>query len=113
MLKNIKSTYFIKNIFLYVSEKKKLKLVKYNKTFQKIINISLIHFQGKYIIKESNGEVKEYNYNDELLYEGQYLNDKRNEKGKEFYKNGKVKFECEYLNGKKTEKEKNIIIMEN
>ena len=109
MLKNIKSTYFVKNIFLYISEKQKLKLVKYNKTFQKFINISLnnyIHFLGKYIIKESNGEVKEYNYNDELLYEGEYLNGKRNGKGKEFYKNGKIQFECEYLNGEKNGKGK-------
>ena len=42
MLKNIKSTYFVKNIFLYISEKQKLKLIKYNKTSQKFINISLM-----------------------------------------------------------------------
>jgi len=53
MLKKIKSTYFIKNLFLYVLEKKKLKLVKYNKSLQKNIDISIINFKffsGKYII---------------------------------------------------------------
>ena len=109
MLKNIRSTYFIKNLFLYIDEKKKLKLVKYNTSFQKIINITLnnyIHFQGKYINKGLNGKVKEYSYIDELLYEGEYLNGKRNGKGIEYYKNGKIRFECEYLNGEKNGKGK-------
>ena len=63
MLKNIKSTYFIKNIFLYVHEKQKLKVVKYNKSLQKNIDISITYykfFSGKYIIYESNGIGKEY-----------------------------------------------------
>ena len=42
MLKKIKSTYFIKNLFLYVLEKKKLKLVKYNKSLQKNIDKVLL-----------------------------------------------------------------------
>ena len=51
MLKNIKSTYFIKLLFRYVDEKQKLKIVKYNKNIQKNINISLINYKfysGKY-----------------------------------------------------------------
>ena len=58
MLKNIKSHYIIKIFFLYVDEKHKLKLVKYNKNLQKNIDISLINyklFTGKYIIYESKG----------------------------------------------------------
>ena len=104
MLENIKSTYFIRKLFGYISEKHKLKLVKYNKRLQKIININIInykHFTGKYIIYESNGIGKEYNgYDDALIFEGEYLNGKRNGKGKEYDFNGKLKFEGEYLNGK-------------
>ena len=74
MLKNIKSTYFIKNIFLCVNEKQKLKVVKYNKSLQKYIDISIInykYFTGKYIIYESTRIGKEYfYYNDSLIYEG-------------------------------------------
>ena len=63
MLKDIKSTYFIKLIFSYVDEEQKLKIIKYNKNLQKIIDISIInyiHFRGRYIIYESNGIGKEY-----------------------------------------------------
>ena len=95
MLKNIKSTYFIKNIFLYVHEKQKLKVVKYNKSLQKNIDISITnykYFTGKYIIYESSGIGKEHHhYEDLLVYEGEYLNGERNGKGKEYYENGKLK----------------------
>ena len=94
MLKNIKSSYIIKIIFFYVDEGKKLKLIKYNKNFQKYINITIInykHFTGRYIIYESNKKGKEYNYCDTLRFEGEYLNGKRNGKGKEFFDyNGKL-----------------------
>ena len=53
MLKNIKSTYFIKLIFTYIDESEKLKLVKCNKSLQKNMNLSIInfkHFSGKYLI---------------------------------------------------------------
>ena len=61
MLKNIKSRYIIKLIFQYVDEKSKLKIVKYNKSFQKNIGISIINFKffsGRYIIYESNRQEK-------------------------------------------------------
>ena len=132
MLKNIKSTYFIKLLFSYVNEKQKLKIVKFNKKLQNIINMSIINykfFTGKYLIYESNGVGKEYlATNDELLfegeyfhgerkgkgkeyyklfiYEGEYLNGKRNGEGKEYFCNGDLKFEGEYLNGKKNGKGK-------
>ena len=77
-----------------------------------------------FIIKHSNGKVKEYDKSVGLLFEGEYLNGKRNGKGKQyingynkFYRNkvrvvnGEIKevkrnrhelfFEGEYLNGKK------------
>ena len=86
---------------------KKLKLIKYNKSLQKIKNISInnyIHFKGKYIIYESNGIGKEYyGYDNQLIYEGGFLNGERNGKGKEYYDNGKLKFEGDYLNNKKWE----------
>ena len=85
MLKNINSLYFIQNIFSYLDELRKLKLVKYNKTLQKTININInnyIHFLGIYIEYESNRKGKEYNISGELIFEGEYLKGKRNGKGK-------------------------------
>ena len=139
MLKNIKSSYFVQLLFLYLDEKNKLKIVKFNKSLQKNLNITIINyklFTGKYIKYESkgigkeyfgndnrlvfegeylngqrNGKGKEYN-DDKLIFEGEYLNGKRNGKGKNYF-NGKLKFEGEYLNEKKMEKEKNMIIMVN
>jgi len=110
MLKNIKLIYFIKNLFLYVLEKQKLKLVKHNKNLQKNIDINIInykYFTGKYIIYESSKIEKEYyGYADALTYEGEYKNGERNGKGKEYYDNGNLIFEGEYLNGKRNGKGK-------
>ena len=104
MLKKVKSIYFVQNLFLYVDEYSKLKLVKYNKSIQKNINISIInyiHFRGKYIIYESKGRGKEYDsYDDSLVYEGEYLNGERNGRGKE-YKNNHLIYEGGYLNGER------------
>ena len=110
MLKNIKSYYFIKIIFLHLDEKQKLKIIRYNKSFQKNIDISILnykYFTGRYIIYGANGIGKEYKgVNDSFLFEGEYLNGKRNGKGKEYYWNGKMIFEGEYLNGKRNGKGK-------
>ena len=105
MLEKIKSSYFIKIIFSFVDEGQKLRLVRYNKSIQNNLDISIINykfFKGNYIIYESNGIGKEYyGYDDTLIFEGEYLNGKRNGKGKEYDKyNGKLKFEDEYLNNK-------------
>ena len=110
MLKKIKSFYFIKNLFKFLEESKKLKLTKYNKSLQKVIDISInnyIHFKGKYIIYESKGIGKEYFcYKNKLVYVGGILNGQRNGKGKEYYDNGNLKFEGEYLNGQRNGKGK-------
>ena len=45
MLKNVKSSYFLKIIFLHIIEGRKLKLIRYNKTLQKQNDI-----RTKYII---------------------------------------------------------------
>ena len=111
MLQNIKSYYLIKFIYTFVEEVQKLRLVRYNKSIQNNLDISIINykfFKGNYIIYESNGIGKEYyGYNDTLIYEGEYLNGKRNGKGKEYDKyNGELIFEGEYLNGKRNGKGK-------
>ena len=104
MWKNIKSLFILKKIFKHIQDYRLLKSIKYNKSLQENMNISLINyknFSGKYIIYEQNGKGKEYNYYSELIYEGEYLNGERNGKGKEYYFNGELKFEGEYLNGKR------------
>ena len=75
MLKNIKSSYFIELIYSFIDEGQKLKIIKYNKSLQKNINISIInykYFKGKYIIYESKGIGKEYDNEDYLKYEGEF-----------------------------------------
>ena len=55
MLENIKSIYFIQKIFSYLDVHTKLGLIKYNKTLQNNLDISITnykHFEGKYLIYE-------------------------------------------------------------
>ena len=71
MLKNIKSSYFIQLLFKYKDEKHKMKIIKYNKSLQKISNINIINYKrlsGRYIIFESNGIGKEYDCEKKLIY---------------------------------------------
>ena len=116
MLENIKSLFFIRMFFSIVDEKKKLKIIKYNKSLQRKINISLInyiYFTGKYIIYESEYIGKEYyGCNDKLIFEGEYYNGERNGIGKEYNEYGNITYEGEYLNGKRKflKKDDNIII---
>ena len=104
-INNIKSKYIIEEIFSYISEKTKLKIIKYNKKVQKKMDIKLINYQffsGRYIIYESNDIGKEYSYkNDNLIYNGKYKNGERNGVGKEYDFSGNIIFEGEYLNSKK------------
>ena len=112
MLKNVKSSYFIRIIFSFMDEKQKLKLIKYNKSLQKNMNISIINYKyfiGTYIIYESNGIGKEYDgLTDTLMFEGKFKNGERNGKGKEynFWHYNVIDFEGEYLNGKRNGKGK-------
>ena len=110
MFERIKSQYFMKLLFFNIKERKKLKLIKYNKNLRNMLDINLIKYKimsGKYIIYEKNNIGKVYNsYNDELLFEGEYLNGKRNGKGKEYNEEGKLIYEGEYLNGKRNGKGK-------
>ena len=104
MLKNIESKYFIKlKLFSYIEDKRKLKLIKYNKYLQNKIDINIFNyrqFTGKFIIYESYGKGKEY-LNDKLIFEGEYVDGERNGIGKEYYIDGPVKYEGEYLNGER------------
>ena len=90
MLDKIKSSYFSEILFSFIYEGQKLKLIKYNKKIQKILNISIInyqHFQGKYIIYEQNGKAKEYfGFNNRIAFIGEYLNGERNGKEKNLMK---------------------------
>ena len=108
-MNKIQSLYIVKIIFLFIDEKKKLNLLKYNNNLKNIMNISLINYKmyfGRYIIYEGYNKVKEFYIDDDILaFEGEYLNGKRSGKGKEYY-NGKLIFEGEYLNGKRSGKGK-------
>ena len=114
MLENIKSLFFLKLFFTYFESIKKLKIIKYNKKIQCLLDINIINykiFSGRYIIYDSKNKGKEYDsYNDKLVYEGEYLNGEKSGKGKEYGKeivnDGKLIFEGEYLNGKKNGKGK-------
>jgi len=103
MLDNIKSIYFLKMVFSCLDNIRKLELIKYNKIFQKKLDISIIHYKlgsKKYLIIDAKRKVKEYDKdNGNLLFEGEYLNRKRNGKGKEYDKYGILLFKGEYLNG--------------
>ena len=112
MLQNIKSSYFVRLIYTFVEEVQKLRLVRYNKSMQKNLDISIINykfFKGNYIIYESNGIGKEYyGYDDTLIFEGEYLNGKRNGKGKEY--DNYLIYEGVFVNGKRMEKEGNMYL---
>ena len=130
MEEKIKSKHIKKIIFSFLHERTKLKIIKYNKTIQNILNIYLIDyklyskkyiiyetknkgkeyyfendnliFEGEFLKGERNGKGKEYNcYNGRVIFEGEYLNGKKNGKGIEYFRNGKLNFECQYINGKK------------
>ena len=115
MLENIKSVYFIKNLFYNLTPLTQLKIVKYNKSLQNKIDITLMNYKllsERYIVQEENGKTKEFSlFDNQLLFEGEYLNGKRNGKGKEYLLSGRfgyidMIFEGEYLNGKRNGKGK-------
>ena len=76
MLKNVKTSFFLRVLFSYMDEKQKLELIKYNKSLKVNLNISLFNYKfysDKYIIYESDGKVKEFSIDGFLLFEGEYL----------------------------------------
>ena len=111
MFKNIKSSYIIQKILSYIDKKRKLKIFKYNKHIQNLINIKLIDYRlmsNTFIIYQKN-EKKGRQFiskNYKLIYEGEFLNGKRNGKGKEYYDNSNSLYEGEFLYGEKNGKGK-------
>ena len=68
----------------------------------------------QFILKEGKGIMKEYSYDNKLIFEGKYINGILNGKVKEYYFDGQLKFEGEYFNGykwngKEYDKNRNII----
>ena len=45
-LRNVKSHYIIQKFFEYMTERKSLETIRYNKSMQKIININIIHYKA-------------------------------------------------------------------
>ena len=117
----ISSQYTIKNILSLINDKIKLKLLKYNKNIQKILELKLLdykRFSGKYIIYDFKTKGKEYEgIDDKLIYEGEFLNGERHGYGKEFgylsiskYEDPSLLFEWEYFKGKRNGKGKEYYI---
>ena len=70
----LKSIYFLKYLFSYVTEKKKLELLKYNKNIQKQIELSIIDY------KKYSGEKTQIQLEIILLHEKtKFINIKNNE----------------------------------
>ena len=84
--KSVKSLKIRKYIFSFLYEKKKLKMIINNKSYQNDFKIDIDNYKklsGKYIIGERNGIGKEYISNAEILiFEGNYMNGIKNGKGK-------------------------------
>ena len=45
-LRNLKSDYFIQKFFEYMTERKSLRIISYNKSIQKRINININHYKA-------------------------------------------------------------------
>ena len=52
-LKNVKSHYIIQKFFEYISERKSLEIIRYNKSIQKRINININHYKAYFETKTS------------------------------------------------------------
>ena len=105
---DIKSIVILKKIFLLLDEKRKLKLVTYNKKIQNILNIEIYDFKQfnrSHLIFDEKGIGKEYdNYTGQLIFKGKYYPEEKKKIGLEF-KEGKLIFLGEIRNGKKWEGE--------
>ena len=111
-LRDIKSSYIIKELFSFLNKKRQLNMVIYNKELQKMLLFNLEEYKrisGKNKMGNKNGKGKEYILNTNILiFEGEYLNGKKNGKGKEYYDDELI-FEGEYLNGKRNREGKERI----
>ena len=75
MLDNIKSSFFPIVLFSFIDEGPKLKLIKYNKKLQKILDKSITNyklFKGKYLIYDENKKGKEFlGYDNQIVFYGE------------------------------------------
>ena len=87
LLGKIKSKVNLNRTLLYLDEKIKLQLIKYNNDLKNKIDLNLYNykvFSGRYILYETKGKGKEYCTDDDrLLFEGEFKNGER-WKGKEY-----------------------------
>ena len=104
---NIRSKYILKRIFVLLTNKKFLYLLRYNKVMQEKTEINIEDYKkegNKIKIGSKNGYGKEYRLNTNiLLFEGYFINGEKNGKGREYYENGLLKFDGLYFKGKKIE----------
>ena len=108
MLEHIKLYFFYKIIFSHINMNRKLKIIQYNKSLQKQIDITLLYyklFSKKYILYETKEKINVYNaVNDQLIFEGEYFNGQ----GREYNTIGILIYEGGYLKGKEMETVKTI-----
>ena len=99
----IKSKYIFKYIFSFLTEKRGLLIIYYNKQYRNKLPYDQKKIYGKYLKIEKDGYGREYsNITKKVLYEGYFKNYKKKGKGKEYYENdGSIKFKGKYLNGKR------------
>ena len=105
LINSIKSRNIFKQIFSFIDDDLKLKLIIYNKKIQNVFKIDIDYIKeksGKIKFYEKNGTVKVYSLKtNKLIFERHYLNGKKQGKGTEYYENGYLKFKGKFLNGKK------------
>ena len=99
-------TDFLFKLLGHIKEKNILKMIKYNKKMQNLININpnyIKFYSKKHIIYESklNDNGSEYNDKFSLIYSGGYLRGERHGYGEEFDEKGETIFYGSYANGKK------------
>ena len=71
-------------------------------------------YDGEYVNGVRNGQGKEYDGNEKLIFEGEYKEGKKwNGQAKEYYYDGELIFEGEYIEGQKVGKEYNFYSSEN
>ena len=106
LIETVKSKYVIKELFSYLSQILKLRIIKYNKKYQNLFEINIENYkkESKIVrIMENDGFGKEYTIDEnKLIFEGEFKNGKKNGKGKEYDKeNGEILFKGIYLKGKR------------
>ena len=94
----------IELIFSFLLDRKKLRIINYNRKLQNLIKVNIEDYKkrcGRFKVGKRNGKGREYSLaTHNWLFEGEYLNGKRNGKGKYYYENGSLHYEGEFKNNK-------------